>query len=195
MVEKIINMEKIKVYIASPYTNGDKDVLADLQMDAAAILLKNGFNSYAPLYNHYIQEDHSDLDHNFDWLEIDKSWLALCDIMIRIFPKDERGYRIESPRADEEEDFSKKNGIPIFYFDDLSELEAWARTFSKDKFFAEWNPISAFTYAGDTCLISVRRNMPTMKRFQVKAEIKDKQEIKEALEDMPMFYTKISEDE
>lgn len=188
-------MEKIKVYIASPYTNGDKDALSKLQMDAAAILLKNGFNPYAPLYNHYIQEDHSDLDSDFDWLEIDKSWLALCDIMIRLFPKDERGHKIKSIGADNEEDFSKKNGIPVFYFDDLSELEAWTRTFNKGGFFKEWQPISATTYAGNTCLISARCNIPIMPRFQTKAEIKTKEEIREALENTPMFYAKLGEDE
>lgn len=188
-------MEKIRVYIASPYTNGNRDELAELQMKAAAILLKNGFNPYPPLYNHYIQEDHPELDHNFGWLDIDKSWLELCDVMVRLFPKDENGYRIESPGADEEEDFSKKKGIPVFYFDDLSELEAWARTFNKEEFFKEWQPLSSFTYAGHTCLISSRCNIPAMPRFQVKAEIKTKEEIKEALENTPTFYAKLEEDE
>lgn len=188
-------MEKIRVYIASPYTNGNKDELTELQMDAAAILLKNGFNPYAPLYNHYIQEDHPELDHGFGWLDIDKSWLELCDVMIRLFPKDENGYRIESPGADEEEDFSKKMGIPVFYFDDLSELESWARSYNKEGFFKDWQPISSFTYAGHTGLISVRCNIPVMPRFQAKAEVKSIDEIKRAMENVPLFYTKLPEDE
>lgn len=181
-------MEKPRVYIASPYTNGDKDELAELQMDAAAILLKNGFNPYAPLYNHYIQSDHHELDHGFPWLDIDKSWLELCDIMVRLFPKDENGYRIESPGADEEEDFSKKNGIPIYYFDDLAELEAWAISFPRDKFFKDWEPLDAFTYAGHKCLVSVRCNIPVMPRFQTKVEIKESsEEIKEELDKRVFF--------
>jgi len=183
--------EKVRVYIASPYTNGNKDKLAELQMDAAAILLKTGFNPYAPLYNHYIQEDHHELDHNFPWLDIDKSWLSLCDIMVRIFPKDENGYRIESPGADEEEDFSKKNGIPIYYFDDLSELEDWARTFEKDNFFKDWQPLAAFKYAEHNCMVYSRCNIPVMPRFQVKAEIKSLEEIKEALENETFYFTRI----
>jgi hypothetical protein len=188
-------MEKIKVYIASPYTNGNKEELAELQLDAAAILLKKGFNPYAPLYNHYIQEDHSELDHSFDWLGIDKSWLALCDIMIRIFPKDEKGEKIKSPGADEEEEFSRANGIPVFYFEDLSELEMWSEMFPKEKFFKLWQPLSSFTYAGHTALISTRCNIPSMARFQVKAEVKSPEEIKEILENTPTFYTKNQEDE
>lgn len=183
--------EKIRVYIASPYSKGDKNELADLQMDAAAILLKAGFNPYAPLYNHFIQDDHQELDHGFPWLDIDKSWLSLCDIMIRLFPKDENGYRIESPGADEEEDFSKKNGIPIYYFDNLAELEAWVLSFPKENFFKDWQPVAAFNYAGHNCLISSRCNLPHMARFNVKAEVKSTKEIKEFLEKETPYFTKI----
>lgn len=182
--------EKIRVYIASPYTNGDREKLAELQMDVAAILLKSGFNPYAPLYNHYIQDNHSELNYGFPWLDIDKSWLSLCDIMVRIFPKDINNYRIESIGADEEEDFAKKTGIPIFYFDNLSELEDWTRSYSKEKFFKNWDPLEAFNYEGNNCLVSVRCNIPAMPRFQVKAEIKDAKKIKEELQ-KKVFYQKV----
>lgn len=52
----------IKVYIASPYSSGNKETNVQLQIDAAYHLLKMGFNPYMPLYNHFIQEKYPELE-------------------------------------------------------------------------------------------------------------------------------------
>jgi hypothetical protein len=118
-------MRKVKCYIASPYSNGDKEQNVQLQMDATYHLLKMGFNPYMPLYHHFLQEQ----DCDFPWLEIDKSWLKDCDIAIRLHPKNESGEEIYSPGADEEEEFCKENGIPMFHYDTLEEMVRCMQTF------------------------------------------------------------------
>ena len=115
-------MRKVKVYIASPYSNGNKTELVKFHLDAAYHLLKLGFNPFAPLYNHFIQVNHPDIDKDFDWLEVDKAWLADCDIAVRLYPKDSNGKDIYSPGADEEVNFCKTLGIPVFNFETLEEL-------------------------------------------------------------------------
>lgn len=121
---------KVKVYIASPYSNGDKESLVELHMTAAYHLLKMGFNPFAPLYNHFIQIHHPDVDTGFDWLEVDKAWLADCDILIRLHPKNKKGEPIPSPGADEEERYAGELGIPVFHFDTLEELVRTMSTFA-----------------------------------------------------------------
>ena len=115
-------MRKVKVYIASPYSNGDKEDNVQLQMDAAYHLIILGFNPYMPIYHHFIQKQHPDLNGDFAWLEIDKAWLKDCDIAIRLHPKDNFGIEINSPGADEEEAFCKEMGIPMFHYDTIKEM-------------------------------------------------------------------------
>ena len=55
-----------KVYIASPYTNGDKLEMVRLQIDAWHILRDRGLIPIAPLLTHYINEVR-ERDHK-DWL-------------------------------------------------------------------------------------------------------------------------------
>ncbi len=123
--------KKILIYIASPYTNGDKEKLVQLHLDAAYHLLKMGFIPYAPLYCHYIQKSHPDIDNNFPWIEIDKVWLKLCDIAIRLHFKDDDGNEIFSLGADMEEQFCKEEGIPMFHFDTIEEMIRAMETFEK----------------------------------------------------------------
>jgi len=115
-------MRKTKIYISSPYTSGDKEQNVQLQMDATYHLLMLGFNPYMPIYNHFVQKQHDDLNSNFPWIEIDLSWLDDCDMAIRLHPKDKFGVEIPSPGADEEEVFCKEKGIPMFHFDTIEEM-------------------------------------------------------------------------
>jgi len=112
----------LRVYIASPYSNGDKQELVNLQFDAAYHLLKMGYNPFAPLYNHYVQERHPDLDGTFNWLDVDLDWLAVCDMMVRLYPIDKNGKIIPSIGADREEKFAIDNGIPVFKFDTINDM-------------------------------------------------------------------------
>ena len=120
--------ERIRIYIASPYTNGDKQKLTDLQVEAAAELLKLGFNPYAPLLSHYISTFAKDMD-QFPWVEVDIEWLKICDLVIRLHPKDIKGNDIPSKGADEEEVYARKNGIPLIHFDTISEMIRYFQTF------------------------------------------------------------------
>lgn len=115
-------MRKTRVYIASPYSNGNKEELVQKHLDAAYHLLKLGFNPFAPLYNHFIQSKHPDLDCGFDWLEVDKDWLSLCDLMVRLHFTDENGVEIQSPGADEEERFATELRIPVMHFSTLEDM-------------------------------------------------------------------------
>jgi len=115
-------MKRVRVYIASPYSNGDKEQNAQLQMAATYHLLKLGFNPYMPVYHHFIQKAYPDLNHDIPWLEIDKAWLKECDMAIRLHIKNEKGEEIYSPGANEEEAFCKESGIPMFHFDSIEEM-------------------------------------------------------------------------
>ncbi len=125
-------MDKIRVYIASPYTNGDKQKLTDLQSEAAAELLRLGFNPFTPLLSHYIVLKDNELV-DFDWIEVDLQWLKLCDIAVRLHPKDKFGVEIPSSGADKEEETCKKLGIPMFHFDTIEEMTRFFETFVFEK--------------------------------------------------------------
>lgn len=123
-------MEKVRVYVASPYSNGDKEKNVQLQMDVTYQLLIMGFNPYMPTYNHFIQQQHPDINENFPWLELDKAWLKECDMAIRLHSKDKFGVEINSPGADEEEAFCKEMGIPMFHYNTIEEMVRNIQTFS-----------------------------------------------------------------
>jgi len=124
--------DRIRAYIASPYTNGDKQKLTDLQVEAAAELLKLGFNTFTPLLSHYISIFAKDMD-DFPWLEVDIEWLKLCDLVVRIHPKDSDGNYIQSPGADEEEKYANEHEIPLFHFDTIPEMIRYFQRFQFEK--------------------------------------------------------------
>ena len=110
-----------KIYIASPYNAGDKLQNVHLQIDAFHILRDLGYLPIAPLLSHYVNVVR-DRSHN-DWLEYDIELLKICDIVVRIRPKDKDGVEIPSPGADIEEQKAKEFGIPYYEFHNLDELE------------------------------------------------------------------------
>jgi hypothetical protein len=77
----------VRVYIASPYQSGNKEVNVKLQISAAYHLLKLGFNPYMPLYNHYVQVQYPELNECIPWVERDKGWLDVCDILMQMESK------------------------------------------------------------------------------------------------------------
>ena len=94
-----------KVYIASPYTIGDKDENVKRQIDAYYELVKLGYAPFAPLLSHYIE-----LHHHIDyekWLEIDIEYLLQCNAVLRL-EGDSRG-------AEYEVKIARTYGIPVFY--------------------------------------------------------------------------------
>jgi hypothetical protein len=97
--------KRIKVYIASPYTHGDKGKNVRVQIDAANILMRHGMSPFVPLLGHY-----QDLDISFDeWLDHDLQWLKLCDCVLYLNP-----YGLPSLGADMELEVAKDLDLPIF---------------------------------------------------------------------------------
>lgn len=101
---------KIKVYIASPYTIGDKVENVKRQIDAAETLLNNGFAPYVPLLNHYWELDYKHTDS--EWLDLDFEYLAVCDVVLRLSG--------DSVGADKECELARQLGKLIYY--DIEDL-------------------------------------------------------------------------
>lgn len=105
----IINYTKmiasIKVYIASPYTNGDVALNVRKQIDLVDELIENGFLPFSPLYYHFQHLVHP--RKYDDWLLLDFGWLLQCDVVLRLDG--------ESNGADKEVALAKENNIPVYY--------------------------------------------------------------------------------
>jgi len=109
----------IRIYIASPYSNGDKEENVNLQMDIAEELMQRGFAPYTPLLTHFQHLRHPREEH--DWYKLDNEFLSLCDILIRIKPI-KNGKEITSVGADKEEILARELKIPIFSFHTIEEM-------------------------------------------------------------------------
>lgn len=109
----------VKIYIASPYSNGDKIDNVNLQMDVANELMLRDYAPYTPLLTHFQHQRHPRQE--VDWLKLDFEFLACCDVLIRIKPLKD-GKEIPSPGADKEEAYANKLGIPVFSFNTLEEM-------------------------------------------------------------------------
>lgn len=122
---KIKSDRKIRVYIASPYTNGWQSTNVRLQMEASNILMNAGFAPYTPLLTHFQSMVFPRSEH--EWLELDLQYLQICDAVIRIHPRyidgPNTGEFIPSTGADKEEALAKEKDIPIWHFNTLKELE------------------------------------------------------------------------
>lgn len=116
----------IKIYIASPYNSGDREKNTRLQIDAFHILRDMGYLPIAPLLSHYVNLVR-DRSHQ-DWLEYDIELLKLCDIVVRLKPKDDNGVEIPSPGADIEEQKAIELQIPYFEFGTLDQMAFFFQT-------------------------------------------------------------------
>ena len=111
--------KEIKVYIASPYTNGWIPAMVKLQIDTADKLMDLGYFPYVPLLDHF-QSLYKPRPED-DWLEKDFAFIKVCDAVLRLKPVDEEGKEIPSSGANKEEVVAKLKGIPVFYsIDDLN---------------------------------------------------------------------------
>jgi hypothetical protein len=100
------------IYIASPYTIGDKLDNVARQISASELLMKRGFDSYAPLLNHYWNE-RFEHDWNF-WIALCKRMVLRCDGILRL--------QGESKGVLEEITVARNNNIPVFEsFDEVSD--------------------------------------------------------------------------
>jgi len=103
---------KHKIFISSPYSNGDVEQNVHAQIKAADQLMNFGFVPFVPLLSHY-QELVYPRPYQ-DWLEFTLAWVLSCDALLRLPGK--------SSGADNEVRHAKENGIPVFYtLDELTE--------------------------------------------------------------------------
>lgn len=75
-------MKKLKVYIASPYSVGDRLANALVNMRAGDEVARQGFTPFIPLLTHFWDEV---CPHAPDfWYSYDLEWMDCCDIMLRL---------------------------------------------------------------------------------------------------------------
>ena len=94
-----------KIYLASPYTIGNKKKNVKRQLDAANELMDLNYVPYVPLLSHFQHIVHPRPD--TDWLHIGKAWVQVCHAVLRL-PGESKG-------ADAEVEVAKDCGIPVFY--------------------------------------------------------------------------------
>jgi hypothetical protein len=99
-----------RVYIASPYTLGAVEENVRYSIQQANVLLLLGFQPYAPLLNHYWNQQ---WEHSYEeWLQFDISWMLQCDCVLRL-PGESKG-------ADLEVQIAKEHNIPVYF--DMTDL-------------------------------------------------------------------------
>ena len=110
---------RVKCYIASPYTNGDKEENVNLQINIADELISRGYAPYVPLLSHFQHLKYPRPE--TDWYELDNEFLQCCDILIRIRPL-KNGKEITSTGAEKEEKLARELRIPVFTFTNQEEV-------------------------------------------------------------------------
>lgn len=103
----------IRVYIASPYTIGDRQENVNKSFEVAGQLIDLGFAPFPPLFSHYIHEMKPRMYET--WMALDYEWLNLCHCVLRL-PGESKG-------ADLEEKFARRQGKPVFY--SIEELQKY----------------------------------------------------------------------
>lgn len=95
----------IVVYIASPYSKGDKEKNVKRQIEMATELVESGYCPIWPLSSHYL---HTWMRQSYDtWMKVDYELLSRCDVLLRL--------EGESHGADLECAFAREKGIPIVH--------------------------------------------------------------------------------
>lgn len=94
----------IRVYIASPYTNGDVTDNVARHIACADALMDLGYSPYVPLLCHF---HHTVFPRPYeDWFNHVTQWIGHCDALIRLPGK--------SPGADKEMEIARKLNIPVY---------------------------------------------------------------------------------
>lgn len=107
--------QKLRVYIASPYSIGDACENVRRSMDCFDQLMTLGYAPYAPLLSHFQNIVHHRPYQ--DWIAHDLQWVLACDVVLRL-PGESKG-------ADGEVAFAIQSGIPVVYsIHDLDKLAA-----------------------------------------------------------------------
>ena len=93
------------IYIASPYTIGDKMANVNVQIDAANVLMDNGICPILPLLSYFQHRKHPRPYE--DWLEIDFEKVRRCDGVLRLPGK--------SDGANREVRLAYEIGKPVYF--------------------------------------------------------------------------------
>lgn len=111
-----IKDQQKRIYVASPYTKGDKIENVRASLRAGDEILRMGHIPFLPLLSHFWEAESPKPYET--WLEIDLVWLRACDAVVRL-PG-------ESSGADGEVAEAKRYEIPVYYgLDELrEEIEA-----------------------------------------------------------------------
>lgn len=95
--------ERIKVYVASPYTKPDPCINTHNAVRVGQQLWELGYCPFVPHLSHFW---HTMIPNPYPmWLELDAQWLRVCDVMLRL-PG-------ESSGADKEEVIAVDRDIPV----------------------------------------------------------------------------------
>ena len=111
----------IKVYIASPYSKGNRLENVRRQIDVASQLIDLGYNPFWPLNTHFVDELYPK-EYEL-WLRLDFEWLHTCNCLLRLTG--------ESPGADREVIEAYFYNIPIFY--SIEELHSYWEKRKKER--------------------------------------------------------------
>jgi len=100
------------VYLASPYTLGDRSHNVRFALNVADALMNEGYAVIAPLANHF--QDLMFPRHANDWLGVDLRMVQVSDVLLRL-PGESAGADIEVGHA-------LRVGVPVAYgIEDLLE--------------------------------------------------------------------------
>lgn len=95
----------MRVYVAGPYTLGDRSENLRRIMAATVEILDAGHEPFCPLLTHFM-----DLVHPRpweDWMRLDLAWLRVAEAVVRI-PGESEG-------ADLETHYAYTHNIPVFF--------------------------------------------------------------------------------
>ena len=95
----------IRVYIASPYTIGDRQTNVDMVLDVVEELIELGYAPYASLAAHYVEQRKPQPCER--WLDVDMEWLRRCHCVLRL-PGESEGADLKVAEAN-------KMGMPVFH--------------------------------------------------------------------------------
>jgi len=103
----------IRVYIASPYSKGDKEANVNKAIDIANKLYDMEYAPYIPVLTHFWELCHHRPYE--EWLVLDREFILCCDCILRIDG--------DSSGADDEIKFAREANIPVFY--SIKDLNIW----------------------------------------------------------------------
>jgi len=100
-------MTRFKIYVAGPYTKGDKLENTRRAIGIADGLFHFGFAPFVPHLSHFWESVTRRPYEYEDWMELDLAWVSAADLVFRIDG--------ESPGADREIAYAEQRGIPVVY--------------------------------------------------------------------------------